>query len=413
MSGEFAGVFFLFFFAEVNFNLCLILVQNLISSQEVVDCSCCKFTQKAFRRCRQEPSTRPCTVSQLVLGRQTNIAALLVTMDMIIVLLCALASQVASQTKEISPARILAQQTVLSENSDLYLTCSTFGRKKNSEISIYLVKDGVEINKITHKQEKNDVTFHIPRVSLRHTGKYSCVYSLSNYTPTALTVKGENVIDILVIASSVPADISLAGPSTIHEGHYVEFRCSVSSVLRTPGGCQLIQSFLKKNGTVLRVQAFNITRMETTFTIRDVVLRDSGLYSCTVLPVHCIQEMQIHENTHENLVYLEVKGDFARPMIIFGAVLMLILLISLVLLWISRKPEVLSLLCKPRPKKKQENTNTLEEESVHMEEQGLQARGGEKEKEEESHRTVEDAEYNNVSSSFDYDDCEGVYSVAD
>lgn len=58
------------------------------------------------------------------------------------------------------------------------------------------------------------------------------------------------------------------------------------------------------------MQAFNVMRLEATFTIEGAVMRDSGHYSCVVLPSKCIQE---HEKTLKgnNTVLLEVKGEGA------------------------------------------------------------------------------------------------------
>lgn len=85
-------------------------------------------------------------------------------------------------------------------------------------------------------------------------------------------------------------------------------RCSVSYTLQTLGGCRFIQSYLIKNRTVVQLQAFNATRMEVEFTVKDVALKDSGHYSCVVLPSKCIKAAQTSLYLN-NRVFLEVQGE--------------------------------------------------------------------------------------------------------
>lgn len=48
--------------------------------------------------------------------------------------------------------------------------------------------------------------------------------------------------------------------------------------------------------------------MEATFTIEGAILRDSGHYSCVVLPSKCIQEHQKILDGN-NSVFVEVRGE--------------------------------------------------------------------------------------------------------
>ena len=63
-----------------------------------------------------------------------------------------------------------------------------------------------------------------------------------------------------------------------------------------------------RNESILQVQAFNVMQMEAVFAIEGAVMRDSGHYSCVVLPSKCIQE---HERTlyGNNAVLLKVKDE--------------------------------------------------------------------------------------------------------
>ncbi|KAL3992746.1 BAI1-associated protein 2-like protein 2 [Sarotherodon galilaeus] len=259
-----------------------------------------------------------------------------IMMNTIIALLCILTNQVISQTEDIFPAKILAQQTIISENSDLIVTCSTFGKKKNSMVFIYLLKNGRGIQNLAQKKDRSDTTFIIPRAGLHYSGNYSCVYSPKYYTLSEVAKEGDNIIEILVIASFLPADISIVGASTVHEGDFVEFQCTVSQHLHTLGGCKFIYTYLRKNDTILQVQLFNVSQMLATFIIDSAVLRDSGHYTCIVLPSKCVYE---HEYTvhGKNTVFLQVKVDFISSRLLRYGVITLMVLLVVFLWWIIQQ----------------------------------------------------------------------------
>ncbi|CAI5646008.1 unnamed protein product, partial [Oreochromis niloticus] len=237
-----------------------------------------------------------------------------------------LTNQVISQ--DIFPAKILAQQTIISENSDLYVTCSTLERKKDSKVFIYLLKNGHGIQNLTQKQDRSDTKFSIPRAGLHHSGNYSCVYSQKPYTLSEVVKKGDNIIEILVIANFLPADISIVGPSTVHEGDYVEFQCTVSQHLHTLGGCKFIYAYLRKNDTILQVQVFNVSQKLATFIIDSAVLRDSGPYSCIVLPSKCFYEHEYTVHGTNNL-FLEVKVHLiSLGLLRYGVITLMVLLVA-------------------------------------------------------------------------------------
>ena len=99
---------------------------------------------------------------------------------------------------DLSSAKILAQQKTISENSDLYLTCSAFGKKKQIQVTVYLCKGDLWIEKKQQKQDQNNTTFTIQRVGVHHSGNYSCVYSTRDDLPPKVTKKREP-IEIVVI----------------------------------------------------------------------------------------------------------------------------------------------------------------------------------------------------------------------
>ncbi|KAI9546174.1 hypothetical protein NQZ68_029409 [Dissostichus eleginoides] len=313
----------------------------------------------------------------------------------------ALANQVMSHTNDISSAKILAQQKTISENSDLFLTCSTFGKKKQIQVIVYLCKDDLWIDKKLQKQDQNDITFTIHRVGLHHSGNYSCVYSSRKDLPKKVTKKRQP-IEIVVISNFLPADISVAAPSYVHEGDDVAFRCIVSGPLQTLGECQLIHSYLMRNETILQVQAFHVPRMEANFIIEGAVVRDSGHYSCVVLPSKCIQEGEKTLNGN-NAVLVEVKESLIFRLIASFGVIALMILLGLCLWWINEQGGFAS------------NSRVADQQADMMEEQQVQREGEDLDAQFDSFSMEQDEEYQNLGDEdFTYSaDHEGVYSVAE
>lgn len=98
------------------------------------------------------------------------------------------------------PAKILSSQKVVSESSDLYITCSTTGSKKPSAAQgfIYLCKDGRVVRKKQQKPNQKD-TFFIIRVGLHDGGNYSCVFSVRDLPLSTAVASSLNIIPIRVI----------------------------------------------------------------------------------------------------------------------------------------------------------------------------------------------------------------------
>lgn len=118
---------------------------------------------------------------------------------------------------DMSPARILVQQKTISESSDLYATCSTFGFKKQIMVYVYLCKDDRLYEKIQQKSDQYDTMFTISSVGLNVSGNYSCVYSTNEYLPDQVAKRGENIIQIQVIGKdchSYESIMTMLFPST-------------------------------------------------------------------------------------------------------------------------------------------------------------------------------------------------------
>lgn len=203
---------------------------------------------------------------------------------------------------------------------------------------MHLCKDGRVVNKKRLKSNQHDTVFII-NVGLHDSGNYSCTYSANELPLSTATIARLSVIPIRVIGMDLhpsehsatpprsvpslmlslcfaanfhPADISVAGPHAVSEGDDVELTCSVSDALQTLAGCPLIPSYLMKNGSVEQIKAFSVARMEVTFTIKDAALRDSGHYSCVVLPSKCTRADGERALRGKNKVFLEVKGERSR-----------------------------------------------------------------------------------------------------
>ncbi|XP_035991905.1 uncharacterized protein LOC118562890 [Fundulus heteroclitus] len=250
------------------------------------------------------------------------------------VIFCILLNRVIGQ--DTFPAKILVRQRTVSEGSDLYVTCSMLGQKKEPSFFVYLLKDGQGFQKTSQKQNLNDDTFKISRVDLGHSGNYSCFYSSREFNLSAIVDEGLDKVEILVIAHFLPATLSVAGPSRVDEGNRVELRCTFSETLHTLYNCQLIHCCLKKNDTFLQLQVFDVARMEASFTIEGAVMRDSGHYSCLLLPSKCFQN-NWNELQGINAVFLEVKEDLTTVWAFSGGFIVLALLFCLCLYWILNR----------------------------------------------------------------------------
>ncbi|XP_019119325.2 uncharacterized protein LOC109139642 [Larimichthys crocea] len=325
-------------------------------------------------------------------------------MNIITILVCALVNQAASQTNEfnltdMSPARILVQQKTISESSDLYATCSTFGFKKQIMVYVYLCKDDRLYEKIQQKSDQYDTMFTISSVGLNVSGNYSCVYSTNEYLPDQVAKRGENIIQIQVIANFLPADISVAGLSTLGEGDNVTLRCTLSVPPLTLGDCKFIQSYLTRNGNILQVQPFNVMEMEATFTIEGAILRDSGHYSCVVLPSKCIQEHQKILDGN-NSVFVEVRESLFLRLLVSCGMTFILLLLGLCL-WCVKK-QGYPALGNQKESSQQANAIMLAVQQEQTEREALEAQYG------DSFSSEETEGYQNAVSAE-----EGVYSCAD
>lgn len=92
-------------------------------------------------------------------------------------------------------------------------------------------------------------------------------------------------------AAFLPAQISMVGSSTVTEGDIFELQCTVdANMVQKHTECTHIRSYLMRNNTVVRMEAFSIKDTKATFAIQDATLRDSGQYSCVVFPSRCVRE---------------------------------------------------------------------------------------------------------------------------
>lgn len=115
----------------------------------------------------------------------------------------------ANQLADILPAKILVQRKTISENDDLYVTCSTVGFKKQSEVYIYLCQNDVGFRRQLQNQDNDDSIFNIKSVGVDHSGNYSCVFSNKKYEPAQVAMRGNNVIQIQVIGKDFHSSESI------------------------------------------------------------------------------------------------------------------------------------------------------------------------------------------------------------
>nr|XP_020511146.1 uncharacterized protein LOC110000228 [Labrus bergylta] len=285
------------------------------------------------------------------------------------------------------------------------------------EVYVYLCKEEIGFDKKVQKQDLHDTTFIIQRVNRHDSGNYSCVYSFKNDLTNQATTRGHNIIEILVIANFLPGDISVVGASTVNEGDYVEFRCTLSVTLQTIRECQLIHSYLWRNDSILQVQTFNVSKMEATFTIQGAAMRDSGHYSCVVLPSTCIKK---HEEIYgNNAVILEVEGSLFFRVLISAGVISLIVSLGLGFclgLWWINKQGSASASCNLSAQIQQADSNMWEiqqeqqAEADNMETQDDESFSTEEEEEQQHYQNGIVAEEADILDPEEYED---LYSVAD
>lgn len=93
---------------------------------------------------------------------------------------------------------------MVSERSDLYITCSTTGSKKPSAAHgfIHLCKDGRVVRKKQQKPNQKDALFII-RVGLHDSGNYSCVFSVRDLPLSAAAASSLNIIPVRVIGMNL------------------------------------------------------------------------------------------------------------------------------------------------------------------------------------------------------------------
>lgn len=125
----------------------------------------------------------------------------------------------ANQLADILPAKILVQRKTISENNDLYVTCSTVGFKKQNQVYVYLCQNDVGLRKQLQKHDNDDSIFIIKRVGLHHSGNYSCVFSSTEYEPHQVAMRGDNVIQIQVIGKDFHSFESFVNLSSLHSFH--------------------------------------------------------------------------------------------------------------------------------------------------------------------------------------------------
>ncbi|KAI4902970.1 hypothetical protein NFI96_028028 [Prochilodus magdalenae] len=95
------------------------------------------------------------------------------------------------------PADIIGSTTAKAGN-DVLLKCNTFDRGvSNSEIHMYLCKDGVGVM-MEPLVNKDEYTFTLRRVTVMDSGNYSCVYSIKKHLARNVTASGKNSVYVQV-----------------------------------------------------------------------------------------------------------------------------------------------------------------------------------------------------------------------
>ncbi|KAL6478705.1 hypothetical protein MHYP_G00121380 [Metynnis hypsauchen] len=133
---------------------------------------------------------------------------------------------------------------------------------------------------------ENQHIFILRNVSVLDSGNYSCVYSLYKHFPKKVTVSGYNTIQVQVTGIHlVKSAVIQSGRSTVRKGEDIGLTCSISE-----SEPQLLYIYICKDG-LGKTPRTVYNQSYAHFSIKNVSLEDSGVYSC----VYSAQKYDVSE----------------------------------------------------------------------------------------------------------------------
>ncbi|XP_058244197.1 uncharacterized protein LOC131352246 [Hemibagrus wyckioides] len=202
--------------------------------------------------------------------------------------------------------KILPGKIEITEKGEtLKLTC-TFTKIPNcTEVYVYLTFNGIGNSKkrVICSHTTIFTTFQLI-FSEENFGKYSCVYSVSNYSLSEVRNTGENTIFVKESLGCLsPARIYNGGVTKVNEGENITLKCVADNLKEN----NIIYMYLFKNGERVMLQAIDATtEYDSVFILTQLTVEHSGWYTC----LYSEEDLRVSKTnaTGHKSVSLEVLG---------------------------------------------------------------------------------------------------------
>ncbi|KAM9481105.1 uncharacterized protein Hap1MRO34_008892 isoform 2-T2 [Clarias gariepinus] len=203
--------------------------------------------------------------------------------------------------------------------------------KRNvTQIYMYLFKNG-EIVKMEpfNAQTRDDMMFNLTKVTVEHSGLYTCLFSEKRLIISKTTVTGHNSVSIKVLGDLLPATIKAPKTSVKKEE-----TLTLSCTFKKYKNCTQVYVYLCFNGignSKKQVICSDVI-ISTTFDFSDISEKNSGNYSC----VYSASNYSLSEvnTTGENTIFVQITNDSFDVLRLITGVLVAALVLLLVLLGI-------------------------------------------------------------------------------
>ncbi|KAM9481108.1 uncharacterized protein Hap1MRO34_008892 isoform 5-T5 [Clarias gariepinus] len=200
--------------------------------------------------------------------------------------------------------------------------------KRNvTQIHMYLFKNG-EIVKMEpfNAQTRDDMIVNLTKVTVEHSGLYTCLFSEEKLIISKTTVTGHNSVSIKVLGDLLPATIEAPKTSVKKEE-----TLTLSCTFKKYKNCTQVYVYLCFNGignSKKQVICSDVI-ISTTF---DLSEKKSGNYSC----VYSAFNFSLSEvnTTGENTIFVQIRNDSFDVLRLITGVLVAALVLLLVLLGI-------------------------------------------------------------------------------
>ncbi|KAI4883579.1 hypothetical protein NFI96_009972 [Prochilodus magdalenae] len=201
----------------------------------------------------------------------------------------------------VKSAVIRSGRTTVKKGEDIELTCSTSESEKPALLHVYICKDGLgKISGTVYNQTQT--RFSIKDVNVEDSGVYSCVYSAGQYDISEVTdTERENSILIQVYGIRlVKSAVIRSGRTMVKKGEGIELTCSISESEKPA----LLHVYICKNG-LGKISGTVYNQTQTRFSIKDVNVEDSGVYSCVYSAEQC-DISEVNDTERENSILIQV-----------------------------------------------------------------------------------------------------------